>query len=200
MAGSVLTLKALGAFIAAAVLAGMSTVVLAQGEVAPLPVGEDFRLGEAWEFEYCDAQPSCVPMALKVETAGAQVKFVDREPGLQWLYMQGDTTTSPQPWRVWPLALGQHWRFEGVTVLPQMFRTEILQDVVVAAFEEVVVPAGRFMAFRIEHRGHYTGTEGTMVANDTYWYAPSVKMDIKHNRTRGANTATIRLARYDSGH
>ena len=58
----------------------------------------------------------------------------------------------------------------------------------VAAFEDVTVPAGTFKAFRIEYKGGIgSSTSGGrreqslsgIESNDTYWYAPGVKIVVK---------------------
>ena len=72
-----------------------------------------------------------------------------------------------------------------------------MQDAEVVAQEEVSVPAGKFMAFKIEYRGWYRNSRGSSgKQNDTYWYAPEVKADVKHIRDDGYNMYTRELINY----
>jgi hypothetical protein len=70
----------------------------------------------------------------------------------------------------------------------------------VAAYEEVVVPAGKFMAYRIEHQGTYRSARGSGGRqHDTYWYAPDARTDVKHLRDDGSNKYTRELITYKLG-
>jgi hypothetical protein len=66
----------------------------------------------------------------------------------------------------------------------------------VVAYEEVSVPAGKFMAFKIEHDGfvRFGNFSGRMV--DTYWYAPAAMADAKHSRHAGSRYFTRELVKY----
>jgi len=64
----------------------------------------------------------------------------------------------------------------------------------VVAYEEVTVPAGKFMAFKIEHRGWFRNSRGSSgIQKDTYWYAPDAKADVKHIRDDEYNMYTREL-------
>ncbi|MDP2263668.1 MAG: hypothetical protein Q8K24_10985 [Hydrogenophaga sp.] len=61
-----------------------------------------------------------------------------------------------------------------------------MAKVEVVAYEEVTVPAGKFMAYRIEHRGYFKNSNGNSGRqDDTYWYSPEVRMDVKQERRSG---------------
>ena len=59
---------------------------------------------------------------------------------------------SAKPWRVWPrpLAVGKQWSVDLEYVRPDRTTGNLKQDARVVANEEVTVPAGKFMAFKIE--------------------------------------------------
>ncbi|QTD45882.1 hypothetical protein [Ottowia testudinis] len=77
-----------------------------------------------------------------------------------------------------PLAVGKVWssewsvEFEGQTVLQQMKRR-------VAALERIQVPAGEFLAYRIEGEGRWSNPPWNGRLTETRWYAPRVKRAIK---------------------
>ena len=72
----------------------------------------------------------------------------------------------------------------------------VKMDARVVAYEEVVVPAGKFMAFKIEHDGFVrTGNfNGRMV--ETYWYAPEARADVKHVRQVARTDFTRELVKF----
>jgi hypothetical protein len=99
---------------------------------------------------------------------------------------------SPKPWRVWPLEVGKQWSLD--VDAPTY---HLKQDARVAAREEVVVPAGKFVAFRLEYDGFVrtpSGFNGRIT--DTYWYAPDARADVKHTRRVGNTNFTRELTRY----
>jgi hypothetical protein len=111
--------------------------------------------------------------------------------------VNGSYTAAPQPWRVWPLAVGRRWKFEGTWARPDGVTGSSEQKVEVTAYEEVTVPAGKFMAFKIEHRGYFKNSNGNSGRqDDTYWYAPEAKMDVKQERKSGRPDWVIELASY----
>ena len=71
------------------------------------------------------------------------------------------------------------------------------QNAEVVAYEEVSTPAGKFMAYKIEHRGYFSTSRGRNgKQNDTYWYAPEVSADIKRVRDDSFNMYTRELTTY----
>jgi hypothetical protein len=67
----------------------------------------------------------------------------------------------------------------------------------VTAFEEITVPAGKFMAFKIEHRGYFrNSSSNTGRQDDTYWYAQEAKADVKQERKSGRPVWISELTSY----
>jgi hypothetical protein len=87
------------------------------------------------------------------------------------------TTYRDEPNRMldWPLRAGKEWKN---TFKLQDFETKqmdvIDRKMVVASLEEITVPAGRFLAAKIEA---YNNESGRLMAE--YWYAPAAKWFVK---------------------
>jgi len=116
-------------------------------------------------------------------------------------------------WRDWPLAVGKTWRFLEAYRIPTFQAVITVQDVAVTAYEEVEVPAGKFWAFKIEYRGggctgcgdyfggvirKSTELELDRIENETRWYAPEVKADVKsvHHSHSGSSESVWELVEY----
>jgi hypothetical protein len=125
------------------------------------------------------------------------VEFYNHSPGLDFRYIEGGNGRGAFPWRVWPLKVGKKWHFEYGERLASFRLIAVNQEARVSAYEEITVPAGTFKAFRIEHRGTFL-VDGVDhgVGNDTYWYAPTIKADVKHIEIRGDEERIVELNRY----
>ena len=102
-----------------------------------------------------------------------------------------------KPWRVWPLDIGKKWLFDGDWPRPDGVTGNTKQDAEVVAYEEVSTPTGKFMAYKIEHRGFYKSSNGRNgKQNDTYWYSPEVSADVKRVRDDSFNMHTREFTVY----
>ena len=171
----------------------------AYAQTAEMPLPKDFAEGESWAWVQVDNRT-------KVEE-GRRTRSVVRVDGvLMFRSERGNSQisnwflgvpTQSKPWRVWPLAVGQSWEYE------EDWRDgdrsgNTQQKATVVGYEEVSVPAGKFGAFKIEYKGWYrTNGRGSGFQNDTYWYAPDVRADIKHVRKDGFNDYTRELVSYE---
>ena len=174
---------------------------IAHAQKAEEPTPASFNVGDTWEWRRVDNRT-------KVEE-GKQSRTVVKEDGIM-LFSNGTSTSQissyfagnsvTKPWRVWPLELGKKWvadetwsRNDGVTGSTK-------QDAEVVGYEEVITPAGKYMAFKIEYKGFYRSSRGNSgKQNDTYWYAPDVFADVKHIRDDGYNMYTRELISYKRG-
>jgi hypothetical protein len=90
----------------------------------------------------------------------------------------GKTITKNSPpllWLSWPLAASKEWRNTSVVEnLEQKSSQRMDVETVVAGVEEILVPAGRFEAYRIETYNFHTGE-----LMFEQWYAPRVKWVVK---------------------
>lgn len=168
----------------------------ASAQTAQMPNLSELKAGDRWEWRQFDNRT-------KLEEPGPWRMVVEEKGVLEFAFGDGQrhplaypyvNAPSPKPWRVWPLEVGKQW---SVDVDTPTF--SLKQDAKVVAHEEVVVPAGKFMAFRIEHDGFVrlpSGFNGRIV--DTFWYSPEARADVKHVRRVGQTNFTRELVRYPS--
>ena len=172
--------------------------LLAAAQVAEMPAPDSFKPGDEWVWRQIDTRtkleegkPSRTVVLddgiLYFSYGNSRVKVLDG--------LRGRPAT--QQWRQWPLEVGKKWthnedwrRADGVTGNTQA-------QVEVTAYEAVEVPAGKFMAFKIEHKGFFTNSRGNRGQQvDTYWYAPEALADVKWIRNDGYNMYTRELISY----
>jgi hypothetical protein len=184
-----------------AVAACLIAPAIAQAQKAEIPAPAGFNLGDTWEWRQVDNRTKVEEGKLTrtVVDDNGVLKFFNGRVRLQ-ISRAFTGKALPKPWRVWPLEVGKKWTYEedwrradGVTGNTQ-------QDAAVVGYEEVTVPAGKFMAFKIEYSGYYRNDRGGQGRqNDTYWYAPEAKADVKHIRDDGYNMYTRELSTYKRG-
>lgn len=167
-------------------------------QTAVMPDVSEFAVGDRWEWRQFDNRT-------KLEESGRSVVVVD-DKGARAVMVEGMqrpldypylAEPSAKPWRVWPLAVGKQWSIDMDYVRPDRTTGNLKQDARVVAYEEVTVPAGKFMAFKIEQDGYIrtsTGFNGRMV--ETFWYAPAARADVKHVRRVANNDFTRELVKY----
>ncbi len=167
-----------------------------------MPAPTTFNVGDTWEWRQVDNRT-------KLEE-GKRTRTVVKDDGV--LKFSGETGNFFQlsaaflgrplekPWRVWPLEVGKKWVYEEDWTRADGVTGNTKQDAAVVAYEEVTVPAGKFIAFKIEHRGWYRNSRGSNgKQNDTFWYAPDANADVKHIRDDGWNMYTRELITYKRG-
>ena len=178
------------------------TVTYAQQ--AEMPGAASLRIGDTWEWNQIDnrtKQQEARQIRSVLEFDGVlQFSNGTTNSTIQMVLVEGNYKASSKPWRVWPLQVGKKWNVNADWTRADGVTGNTKQDAEVAAYEEVVVPAGKFMAFRVEHRGWYQNSQGGRgKQNDTYWYAPDTQSDIKHVRDDGYNLYTRELVTYKRG-
>ena len=181
---------------------GVAIHTLSPAQQANLPESSVFRVGDTWEWVQIDGRT-------KLQETKQVRTVVDVDGSLQFsngtttlpiktALIEGTFQTSPSPWRVWPLQVGKKWSFNADWIRADGVKGNTKQEAEIVAFEEVVVPAGKFMAFRIEYKGWYQNYSqgGSGKQNDTYWYAPDSQADVKHVRDDRYNMYTRELVTY----
>jgi hypothetical protein len=83
----------------------------------------------------------------------------------------------PHPLFAWPLEAGRRWTHSG-TLEDQQVKRQLNDRFGVLAREQIEVPAGRFMAFKIVREGE--GRDG-----DQYWYVPEIRFYARWVGRRG---------------
>lgn len=171
--------------------------------ISEKPSLNEYNIGEKWTW-------------LEKSVAGEKIRWegeermevVDFNGGLGlWngsdtveVVNDSDQNQSSTPFRDWPLKVGKKWKYESEWKNAEGTAMITSQDVEVVSYGEVVVLAGRFMAYKIEHKGTFTNTRsGSGKMNDTYWYAPALKMNIKHVQDDGYGSYVLELYDYKSG-
>lgn len=198
----------------------------AMAQSADLPRFSEFRVGESWSFSMLIKKGgSSLNLGEKKyvveKVEGNNLLFDDSSLNFESLYLYGNNLATDLAatdekgrkgaWRVWPLVVGSTWRFMSIGYMPTLQSRVVIQDVTVAGYEDVKVAAGTFKAFRIEHRGTFcigcfsiprdkvipTQTKLEKVANDTYWYSPEARMDIKKIEIRDDREFTMELSQHE---
>ena len=168
-------------------------------QTALMPDVNAFAVGDEWVWREIDNRtklesPSPGRRVVIAEEQGLRKAVVDGVPRpLVYPYV---FEPSSKPWRVWPLEVGKQWKTD-VDFVPTNGGTGNLRlDARVVAYEEVVVPAGRFMAFKIEYDGFVRTGNFNGRLSDTFWYAPAARADVKHVRAVGNTDFTRELVKY----
>lgn len=177
----------------------LATPAISHSQRAEMPAPAIFKVGDAWEWRQVDNRTRLEEGKLTrtVVDDGGVLKFeagTTRQQQISAAFIDGGFNDSSRPWRVWPLEIGKKWVFDADWTRADGVTGNTKQNVEVVAYEEVSVPAGKFMAFKIEHRGWYRNSRGSNGRqNDTFWYAPEANADVKHVRDDGWNMYTREL-------
>ena len=168
----------------------LAAPLVAFAQTADMPTPEAHAVGESWEWRRVDALTKLEEariVATVVKSDAGPVFLIDGKTApIATLLTQSSYNPSPKPWRVWPLVVGKRWEFEASWTRSDGVTGSTQQKVEVTAYEEVIVPAGKFMAYKIEHRGFFRNSRGSSgQQDDTYWYAPDLKADVKFERRSG---------------
>ncbi|EAY31332.1 hypothetical protein M23134_04165 [Microscilla marina ATCC 23134] len=94
---------------------------------------------------------------------------------------------SDTPYRSWPLKVGKKWKYESKWTNESGEKGITSQDAEVISFEELNLPAGKFMAYKIKYVGYIQNYQvgGKGKVTDTFWYSPKLKQNIKHIQEGG---------------
>lgn len=188
-------------------LIGFTSISVVAQE-ASRPGVDNYTLGETWEWQeklVRDAEPSKALMesfeTRAVVVEAGEKKFVKKFAGGTKTVAigQAEPKADEKVFRKWPLKVGAKWVYEENWTSEDGTTGSTKQDAEVVAFEKITVPGGTYSAFKIVHRGTFKNARGSGDMNDTYWYAPDVKADVKHVNESGGQTYTLVLVKYTSG-
>lgn len=178
------------------------------GQDAKLPSLVDYKIGETWEWSEKLVE-NTNPAKLKMESFDIREVILEQgEKKFRKTSVYGKTVSAieenggkpkEKPFRHWPLKVGAKWRYESSWKAGDGSTGSMQQDVEVAAYEKITVLSGTYDAFKIAYRGTYKNARGSGEMNDTYWYAPSIKADVKHINESGGQTYTSELVKYSPG-
>jgi hypothetical protein len=147
--------------------------------------------GDTWSFQYEDGKRwgqtyrnlSEDGLLRGLGPKAEPLYFYDQTHTLRKVLHQGMALTVAnqdfpmigQPELVFPLTVGKTWTMTWYTDYLVLLR----RDSQVVGCEEVTVPAGTFLAVRIEASDVFTHTPGHASRTHTIWYAPAVKYWVK---------------------
>lgn len=187
--------------------AAASLLVAASAQAQPEAGRPQISVGDSWQFVVFYTVPSTTPNRTWTITSVGPGRLVGTENG-EPLTLTDELNVVDSPrysesnarLLSFPLQVGKRWQFRSEWLFkPKSSRGTLAADVVVAGFETVEVPAGRFEAFRLEAKGELGGSSpsNTFYAGQTtttYWYAPVAKAVVKsvnHNPYQGTTTVEL---------
>jgi len=167
------------------------------------PTLDDYRIGEKWVWLEKSVAEG------KIRWEGKDILEVVAFKGSLGYWNGNDTIMisstlnqekSSTPFRKWPLKVGKKWKYESEWENAEGTPMTTSMDVEVVSYGEETVLAGRFMAYEIVHKGTITNSiGGSSEINETYWYAPALKMNINHKQDDGYGSYVFELYDYQTG-
>jgi hypothetical protein len=167
----------------------------------------DVKVGDQWRFAVYHTVPTTTPARTWVITAVGPAKIEGTENG-EPLALTPDLNVLDSPQSAYsnplalsfPLTVGKRWRYVTEWLFkPKGSKGSSTVDVIVTAYEKIVVPAGEFDAFRLSStaslhgispiNSHYAGEVTT-----TYWYAPAARAVVRstsHNPYLGPTSVDL---------
>ena len=155
-----------------------------------LPTINDYKIGEKLTLKWVSTVDG------EIRGEGEDIREVVDYRGELGLWNGFDTLKiadilnqkqSETPYRNWPLEVGKKWKYESEWTNESGENGISSQDVEILSFEEIELPAGKFMAYKMKYDGYIqnyeVGGKGKVI--DTVWYSPKLKFNIKHTQESG---------------
>ena len=171
------------------------TPLHATAQTAALPTAADFCDGDHWGWRQVDDLTGAEDFRFGRNAVrdGESIFFRNRrgDTSFREAFVTGTSTDPDKPWRAWPLSIGARWSYAADWISNAGEPGQVTEEAEVVAFEPIDVIAGHFMAFRIEQKGVWRVRDhashmffsGRQI--DVYWYAPTIKADVRHTRVSG---------------
>lgn len=141
------------------------------------PKLNDYKIGEKWIWKWSRSVDE------EVRAEGEDMQEVVEYNGTLGFWNGVDTVSisstleqnqSSTPFRDWPIYVGKKWKYESKWENNEGTKGKTSQDVEVVSWEDVIVKAGKFMAYKIEYSGLVTNSRGFKgEMSDTWWYSLS---------------------------
>ena len=143
------------------VIVSLAAPAISQAQKAEMPEPTAFVVGDTWVWRQVDNRTKLEEalLARTVVIVGGILRFSSGRGNSQ-VSTAFVGNPSRKPWRVWPLEVGKKWAYDEDWTRRDGVTGNTQQDAQVVAYEEVTVPAGKFMAFKIEHQGWYRTSQG----------------------------------------
>jgi len=172
------------------------------GQQVARPAAADFHAGDRWEWRQVDSHSKGETgrFTRTIVARDGELRIADSvcgEMSLASAFTLDCDKVAAKPWRAWPLEVGRKWSTDVDWTRPDGASGNTSQDAVVAALEDVTVPAGTYKAYRIELDGWYRNSRGGHGRQrDVFWYVPELHADVKHTRDDGYNQYTRELVSF----
>lgn len=192
-----------------ALLAATITPSISLAQKAEIPSAANLAVGDTWVWSQYDSRTKIVDgnetrvvipadgaprISVTAEGSLGRPSSYPKDFSITDMFTTGYSLPSSKTGRSWPLEIGKKFqvnvdwaRVDGVT-------GNTKSDFEVTAYEEVSVPAGKFMAFKIEGKGWWQNSRPRNGSQrTTCWYAPEVYADVKCTSEDGFNSNTREL-------
>ncbi|MEO5672431.1 MAG: hypothetical protein ABIR26_17220, partial [Ramlibacter sp.] len=156
--------------------------------VIPLASGTDrYAVGDEFVYERIDGFTKAVTRETtrvtfasndRVELNGGQEVWDQMGGQILSRYGRKEPASSVIPA---DLSVGKRWRTAYTNTSPTGEKSAGYYDLKVVALEEIVVPAGRFMAFKIERTGELRGQGWYTVQTGTNWIDPLTMQSVRND-------------------
>lgn len=171
------------------------------------PLGRKFSIGDAATYRNSDLITDVERDSFSLRVTGVDLdndrielnngKFIIDSMGNYLRTPVGGESDVPQQFNPAELQIGKTWSAGWKQDNVRWGKDVVSLDLRIAAFEKVRVPAGEFMAFRIDILGWHLRNPGTFKREERFWLVPGINFAIKGERTmrhpRGALIRTDRL-------
>jgi hypothetical protein len=184
-------------------------------QTAEIPSVAQLTVGTTWEWQQFDSRTKVVEgketrtvinadgvLRISALSEGSLVRpsSYPKDFSIAEIFTIGNNLPASKLGRSWPLEVGKKYktdvdwsRLDGVTGNTKL-------DAEVVGYEEVTVPAGKFMAFKIEQKGMWQNSRPRSgYQKITCWYAPDVYADVKCTSDDGFNVNTREMISYKHG-
>ena len=155
------------------------------------PLGRKYSLGDTATYRKID-QFTDIEETTRLKVTGVDLdrdrielndgKFIIDSMGNYLRTAGGGESDVPQQFNPAELQIGKAWTAGWKQSSPRQGVEVISLDLHIAAFEKVRVPAGDFMAFRIEIRGWHRRDRGYFKREQRLWLVPGINFAIKDER------------------
>ncbi len=168
-------------------------------KVSTLPPGVDrYRVGDQWEMERIDHLAGGQREFQPFRVTAIEGQRVLINGGAVVVDQMGGVILNPNgakdpPVMVVPadLQVGKRWRSAFTNQRANGPRTQNFYDYRVLALEEVEVPAGRFLAYRLEGIGQAVFPNQTMSLRNVIWVDPATMLPVRQISHQSLSDGTV---------
>jgi len=172
------------------------------------PLGRMYSLGDAASYRLSDLLTDVEKDSVRLKVTAVDLdndrielnngKFIVDSMGNYLRTPGGGESDVPQQFNPAELQVGKSWSAGWKQANPSQGNEVITLDLRIAAFEKVSVPAGEFMAFRIDILGWQRRNSGVFKREQRIWVVPGINFAIKGEITvRNPGSYRVRTDRLE---